>query len=349
MRTTRTTTTLRSLALVTATLVATTGLAALAPAAHAVGFDGGSGISWGFGGDGGACTITGDPDDAVSSTVTSAGAGATLTAAKSAALVSTSEPADKATARIASRTTLRATEAGGAFASLTYTASLDARVTATYGVASDCEAEAETGAQAGGSVTVAKAGWISLTSNRSASGLGVLIGSLTGGDTGVIWGGSGAGTSRTRVWVDPGTYSLGFSATVVAAPSDPDSPTRSTIAGTLTATFVAAGGPTTAQAGSGSPYLTLGAARTCATGRLPATFTAKGTKVASAVLSVNGARRLTVKNPKAGAVVQVPGLAPTADAVVTAVLTLDPPKPKKGTKPKPGKKVTLTRTYAACG
>lgn len=111
------------------------------------------------------------------------------------------------------------------------------------------------------------------------------------------------------------------------------------------ATFAVAGTQTEAVAGKGKKYVTLPAARSCATHALPTTITGKkkrADQVKQVTFFVNDAKVKKVRTPDKGDAVTVP-VADDVAAEVVAEVKLFPRR-----KGKPGRVVTVSASYEAC-
>jgi hypothetical protein len=149
-------------------------------------------------------------------------------------------------------------------------------------------------------------------------------------------------THTARIYLPAGVYDTYSSGSV----NDSTNSARAK-AGTATihAAFTAAGSQTVAPSGKGGKYLTLPAARGCATHSLSPTVTSAkkaAKKIKMIKIFVNDQLAKKVKKPKKGSVVTVP-LTDNAVADVTAAVALFPKK--KGAK---SKVLEVSASYEAC-
>jgi hypothetical protein len=149
-------------------------------------------------------------------------------------------------------------------------------------------------------------------------------------------------THSAKIYLPAGVYD-----TYSAGSAGDSTNTARVKAGTATihAGFTAVGSQTAAPSGNGAKYLTLPAARNCATHALSPTVTNSkkaAKKIKMIKIFVNDQLAKKVKKPKKGSVVTVP-LTDNAVADVTAEVTLFPKK--KGAKSKVSE---VSASYEAC-
>jgi hypothetical protein len=149
-------------------------------------------------------------------------------------------------------------------------------------------------------------------------------------------------TSR-RLYLPAGTYS-GYTV-IDAGVVNRSTALAGPVSASIHATFAHVGTQSVPAAGKGKKYVTLPAARSCATHALTPSVVGKKKKaeqVKQVAFYVNDAKVKTVKHPKKGASVSLP-VADNLDAELRAVVQLLPKK-----KGHPGKELEVSSSYLAC-
>lgn len=245
-----------------------------------------------------------------------------------------------------STSTARATLAGGSLSTLELSTFGQTSASAVQGEATECQGDAEA---TGGTMlefSLANPGWLTLTTTTTAGGESQIVVQSASGDQAVMEVDRGThGTSTRRMFFPAGIYMVQIAHSVWSSTDGGPAAASASMKGTVT--FAPAGAATAAAAGTGTPYVALGA-RSCAADSVTATFpSAKLRKrIASTTFLVNGVKKATVKKATTAPVV-LTGISDTAAATVQAVVQLKDTK-KKGKKVK-GKKVVTARSYLPCG
>ncbi|WP_377320944.1 hypothetical protein ACFJIY_17850 [Pimelobacter simplex] len=239
------------------------------------------------------------------------------------------------TAALSARTAL--TTSGGLPRSLTTTFSGSVTTTSTKPV-SACRVHATARVNAGAVVLLDRPTWVTLTS--TSKGVGQVEAYLEDPDNGYrgIYSGNNDGTSSTRALLRPGTYGVSVSAT---AERGIDRAFSGRTSGSITIGFAPAGSAEAAPSGSGTAYVGLPAARSCATHGATARLTTSKKRVKqlrSVSFTVDGRKVATVKGKRLtpGRAVNLP-VTDARPASITATAIL-----------KNGKKRTVTARYLAC-
>ncbi|MET3961530.1 hypothetical protein ABIE44_001464 [Marmoricola sp. OAE513] len=147
--------------------------------------------------------------------------------------------------------------------------------------------------------------------------------------------------SNQRWLVPPGEYHLIVGVSWFGDAAGGASTSRDG-SGRIRVDFAEVGSASTRATGAGVKYAVPRPRVACATGTLPVDFTGKATRVRTATFFVNGKRVRTVRRPRPGASVSVPGLPATRPGTVRVRLVVDPPgKRRKAI-------VTTARSYRAC-
>ncbi|WP_205472787.1 hypothetical protein [Nocardioides sp. SYSU D00038] len=294
------------------------------------------------------CSLTGDDplDSAVS--LPANGKPLSRSAASTSTITNDSVPADKSTVRLGVSGQASVRVAGGQLAELAMRASGRAVAEKTDGTA--CDAGGYTGINARFEFVLVRPSWVQVSMAGTSETNAYVEGGAPGDSFGV--GGSGGGERTLRRYLPAGTYQvfagIGWSTGGPFAIRSARGNARKAVtesaagSGSIRLRVLGAGAATGAATGSGKRFVRLADAGTCATGRLGATFTRRAGQVVKATFRVNGKVRKTVRDPRRGRTVLVPGLPATRPTTVKVEVVVDPPgRRSRVTK-------TVRRSYEPC-
>jgi hypothetical protein len=228
----------------------------------------------------------------------------------------------------------------GAFSSATLTGSGHIDITRALGSASSCEVGARL-LNAVEFVTKQPAGWYYVTRSTVKNSLTETIvapGSGSSVATPVLFEAyqGGKGTVTQRAFVSKGKYVTALVAGIEAG-KFPLITTKAANVNTMSAVFRNAGSALSATSGSAGKFVKFPASVSCSHHSAKLTWTGKAGQVAGGSFFVNGHKKASVSNPKAGHSVVLHHLGKSADNKITAKLSLTS-----------GGKTSASRLYVPC-
>ncbi len=241
-----------------------------------------------------------------------------------------------ASARLAARTTLTSTAGLPASLTMTYAGSIEARATKDT---QTCKVIGHARAHTDVPFTLTSPMWVTLAQTRKGPAYSEIYLSTDGETVYQEEYGTGLdGSSGSTYYLPPGDYTV--SVDVAAQKGGRTGFPRTSVSGSASVTFTTPGARQSGPTGTGSTYVALPDARTCATHSATATLTTSKRlhKVRSVKLDVDGrsAARFKGKSLTRGRAITLP-LPDDRAAVITATATL-----------KKGKRRTVTARYLAC-
>ena len=297
----------------------------------------------------GGCTSTGGPSVNTPGTFAADGVPVTTTASTSFTWTKTGDPTDVTTVSGTTTGTITATQAAGTLKTVDLSTSYQTALSSALGTAQACNAQVQVGSvyQAMFDLPTAKSVTVDVTTKGTYAVLALQNTSnpASSSDQSISYFLHSHATKE--MYLPAGTYIFQIQGLGIHQAPTPAAPSPATKSGSLAAhvSFEEPGTAKAATSGTGTKYLDLGAARSCAAGSLTGTWKSKagkgkGAKIKKAVFKVNGAKVRTVKKPKKGSTTTLTGLDPEQSIDVTVALKLV----KKG-----AGTVTVERSYRPCG
>jgi hypothetical protein len=339
---------IRLAATLAATALAGSVLALAAPAAQAapVYVDAETNVTGSaFAHDDASCTESGVSENGIPAAIPVVENGPAVTAATSSTVTNTAaDPTDVMTSTAALTATGSVSSANGSVKAIDFSASGQQSITSTKPV-SACSTHAGANVDLNTQFTVTQPGFLTVTMKKQGGLYSEFYLEMVSPTSSPYYDSYSEGlnvTHSAKIYLPAGLYDTYSSAFV----GDSTSSAR-VKAGTATihAAYTVAGSQTVAPSGKGGKYLTLPAARSCATHALsPTVTTAKkaAKKIKMIKIFVNDQLAKKVKKPHKGSVVTVP-LTDNAVADVSAEVTLFPKR--KGAK---SKVYEVSASYEAC-
>jgi hypothetical protein len=295
---------------------------------------------------GGTCTAAPVINAGADVPVVENGPAAAASASVSATFANTADATDNGAFTASTSATGQVTSAGGNPKTFDFSAQGSYALTSQL-PASACDRGGYSAVDLDFTFTVSQAGFLNLTFKNSGGTRAygeVYLYQVGSGDNPYIdhYGWGLKFNNTTKVLLPPGQYSGFFEGENWV---DQETATSGTSSTTVHGQFNVAGSQTQAVSGKGKKYVTLPAARSCATHTLGASITGKkkrADQIKQVTVFVNDHKVKKVKTPDKGDAVTLP-IADEDTADVVALVKLFPRK-----KGKPGKVVEVSASYEAC-
>jgi hypothetical protein len=295
-----------------------------------------------------ACTVVGVNDANPDVPMVENGPAASAAASSSATFANTGTPSDTGTWAAQSTATGKVTSIGGNVNTLDFASQGSFSLANALGTSASCYRGGYAGVSFDFTFTVTQAGFLHLNfKNAGAFSYGevYIYQDLPSGQYPYLYhyGESSKFNDNTTVLLPPGTYKGDFEGESYV--ESRFSSTAGNVSTSVHGQFSVAGAQTAPVTGKAKKYVTLPAARSCATHSINASVIGKrkrADQVKQVNVFVNDAKVKKVKTPDKGDAVTIP-VADDVAAEVRAEVTLFPRK-----KGKPGKVVKVTASYEAC-
>jgi hypothetical protein len=263
-------------------------------------------------------------------------------------IVDTGDASDTSSIATSSSSTVRMTEAGGSMRRMDVSATLSATFNVAQGAATDCDAQAQVGAQTQLIGVLTRPKWVVIDAEVPSGGQGQVVFQRSSPVSPpmveiVALVGNSKGRSHAEVFLPAGTYQVAtFTLASWNGPAVTGDPTAFTAKPFLHMLFERAGIAKGKASGNGTKYLKLKSSRKCASDQLRGTFTsaagvAASAKINKAIFTVNGKKSKTVNLPEKNTKVTLTNLPSAEDITVSVQLKLFG-----------GGSAKLTRDYRSC-
>lgn len=279
---------------------------------------------------------------------TSNGVAVTQSVSGTTTLVDTGDASDTSSIATSASSKVRATEAGGSMRTLDVDAAFAATFTIAQGAATDCDAQAQLGAQIQLTGVLAQPKWVTIDGEVPKGGTMQVIFQRTAPVTPQVFEvvallGNSKGRAHAEVYLPAGTYTVTtFTVAAWDGPQVAGDPTSFSAKPFMHILFEPVGVAKDKATGTGTKYLKLKNGRNCATNQLQGKFksaagVAATAKIKKAIFKVNGAKSKVVKLPEKNDKVTLTNLPSADDVTVSVTLKLFG-----------GGSAKLTRDYRSC-